>query len=182
VDDVEEVVFASPLTMPGFYRAPLFPRRNLMLLFGSPRRIPPLRHITFGQDVGISRRGTRSQAGTQVDRIIVAFRNRAEAVAALAEAGASFTSSLSVWARAHRTVADDPIERERLLRPERRSNRLRALGSAMLITFLAWTNVDKASNWPFVLLGIAIAAHLAAWVIRRRLYRPSPGNADESPG
>jgi hypothetical protein len=182
VDVEEEVVFASPLTMPGFYRAPGFPGRNLELLFGSPQRIPPLRRTAFGQDVGISPRRTRSQAGTHVDGIVVAFTNRSQAVGAFAEAGATFTSSLSDWARAHRTVVDDPIERQRRLRSERRSDRLRALGFAMLVVFLVWVSVDETSYWPFVLLAVVGAVYLAAWVLRRRLDRPPRGNADESPG
>lgn len=174
VDHDEEVVFASPLTIPGFYRARLFPRRNLVLLFGSPLRIPPLRHTALGQEVGISPRRTRSQAGTQVDGIVVAFRNRAQAVAALAEAGARFTSSLSAWARAHRPVVDDPIERDRLTRLERWSDRLRALSFAMLTAFVVWARVDEASYWPFVLLALVAPVYLAGWLLRRRLHRRPP--------
>jgi hypothetical protein len=181
-DEVDDVVLASPLTLPGFYRAPAFPGRNLVLLFRSPLRIPPLRHTAFGQDVGISPRRTRSRSGTDVDGIVLGFRNRADAVAALREVGATFTPSLWSWARTHRAVVHDPIQRERIVRLEAWTGRLSVVGPAVLFGSALWLRVDESSVWPLLLAPFAGVAIAAAWAIRRWLDRTHPGRgvADET--
>ena len=108
----EDVVPATPLTIPQFYVAPVFPNRRLTLLFSTPQRLPPFRRFR-AMGSGVSPRQTRSAAGVWADGVVLGFRRRPAVVTAFVQAGARLTPSELSWLRAHRALIADPIERRR---------------------------------------------------------------------
>lgn len=166
----EDVVPATPLTLPRFYVAPTFPRRELALLFRRPRRVPPFRIWALG--TGVSPRQTRSAAGLWADGVVLSFRQRPAVVTAFVRAGARLNPSEAAWAQAHHVPVADAAERRRILRTDKWVGRsilvvvlLLGIGLRSLLTDVA------SSDWGLALLVGIIALTLAIVYLPRLLRR-----------
>jgi hypothetical protein len=106
VDAGPRQVDSSGLTIPRFYATPGWARGGLTLLFRTPQRGPVLRRLG-GIRSGLSARASRAAGGSWVDGMKLGFRRRAQAQAALSEAGVPSTPSIATWAREQRSVARD---------------------------------------------------------------------------
>ncbi|HEY7069415.1 MAG TPA: tetratricopeptide repeat protein, partial [Acidimicrobiales bacterium] len=172
----QQIVTASPLTIPDFYNMPLFPGRRLVLLFRTPQRLPPFRRFwAMGTDV--SPRRTRSPSGVFVDGVEIACRRLSAVVPALVQAGARSAPSLATWAHGQRPLAWDPVEGRRIAR-----TRSWILGAFVALVLLAigariLVAVYDTSWWALAVflgaagLGIALA-YLAPRLTRGRSEHP----------
>lgn len=144
---------------------------NLVLLFKTPQRIPPLR-IGGGEAIGLPYFKSRTETGVQIDGLRLRARDPVAAVQILADTGVELVDRPAAWMRRHRPVTQDPA----LLQVARANTRRLRWVTAILAVFaigLAGLRIfvgdRNPSNWELGALGFALLVifGLPAWAMRR---------------
>lgn len=110
---VVEDIFADPLVLPYLFTTGPGKAPNLVLLFRTRQRIPPMKRWAAVNSVGLPFRvwDTRSPEGVHLDGVILRAKDPTGALRCLGGAGVEIVTAPWAWLRAHRSVVTDPIER-----------------------------------------------------------------------
>jgi hypothetical protein len=171
----DDVVFPDGVAIPYFAttRAAVMP--NVELLFRQRRKVPPLRAIPAlspNADLPFGYLESRSEAGGQVDGLMLLSADPAAALTQLVAAGAEQVRDPVLWLRDHRRAVDDPAERAELLKGERINRWQVRVSGALLFGDLLVASALLASRlapwWAWVLVAIDGGAGLA---LRRKAHR-----------
>src|SRR5450755_3478078 len=146
---------------------------NVVLLFTTPQRIPPLRW-GGAMTSGLGRRASRSPDGVLIDGVALRAVRAQSAIDAVGGAGAERVADGDAWLRAHRETTRDPLALEQVASITRRNRMLSVLTfCALVLAGVARAFADRTNGWlPFVLLGAVLVAGFGVPpLIRRRNKR-----------
>lgn len=116
-----DVVYRSPVTVPYLFTTGPYTSPNLLILFASRSRVPPLRLLPViapNVELPFGFWSSRSESGDLADGVMLRAVDPAAAVDRLVAAGAVRTDDSDTWLVEHRDLVIDPDEREQLMRRE----------------------------------------------------------------
>lgn len=148
---------------------------NLVLLFKTPQRIPPLR-IGGAAIIDLPYFKSRTETGVQIDGLHLRARDPVAAVQILAATGVERVDRPAAWMRRHRPVTQDPTLVQ-VARAKDRNHRwigtIVTVFATGLLGLRIFVGDRDPSNWDLGALGFALLVifGLPAWA-RRRADRP----------
>jgi hypothetical protein len=168
------VVFVSGLRLPYLATTTSNMPANVMLLFATPQRIPPLRW-GGAMTSGLGRRASRSPQGVLVDGVALRAVRAQAAIDAVGGAGAERVADGDAWLRAHRETTRDPIALEQVSSITRGNRMLSVLTFCTLVLAgVARVFADRVNGWlPFALLGAVLVLGFGIPPLIRRSNRKS---------
>lgn len=146
---------------------------NVVLLFKTPQRVPPLR---FGgaDRIGLPYLKSRSETGVHVDGVRLRAEDPVGASDALVAAGAERVDRPLAWLRRHRPVTQDPalVQVDQARRRDLRRVVWLIIGAGYLVPFVVIAT-DLPTWGIMVVLGVPLLVVIGLSVLaRRRAERP----------
>jgi hypothetical protein len=171
--DKPPVVYVTGLRLPYLATTTSNMPANVVLLFTTPQRIPPLRW-GGAMTSGLGRRASRSPDGVLIDGVALRAVRAQAAIDAVGGAGAERVADGDAWLRAHRETTRDPVALEQAASINRRNRMLSVVTfCALVLAGVAKAFADRTNGWlPFVLLGAVLVVGFGIPpLIRRRNKR-----------
>lgn len=183
-----EPLFARPIRIPYLFTTGPATEPNLIVLFGEPKRVPPLRWsaaIAPNTDLPFGFFESRAQGGASVDGVMLRTADPVAAVAKLVAAGVEPFSDGLCWLASRRRIVTDPTERAALLQRRHRVGRLQRManwaGWATLGVGLAGGALGIDVGWVAAAALLIGGMHFSLRFLARRHLRTDRDSGKEHP-
>lgn len=151
--------YVPPLRLPYLPTTSPNVNPNIMLLFATPQRIPPLRR-RGAMSSGLGRRASRSPDGVLVDGVRLRAVAAREAIDTIAFAGAARVGDPDAWFAERRDTTSDPdvVAQVRSIMRRSRVSVVAGMVGLVLLVVGRWLLDHADAWWPAVIGGAGVVA------------------------